>query len=62
MSASGASEALAVLEERGGKRAVLAGLGVRVPNLLISTSHAGVAIVIGEASGASTLFANWVED
>ena len=55
MGASGAGKALAVLEKRGGKRAVLACLGVRVPNLFVLTSNTSISVVIGEASWALAL-------
>ena len=55
MSASGASEALTVLEERGGGGAVLAGSGIGVPDLFVLTSNTSVAVVVRETGWASAL-------
>ena len=52
MGSSGASKALAILEKRSRGGAVLTGLGVGVPNLLVLAGHTSVAVIVRESCWA----------
>ena len=58
----GTGKTLAVLVERSSSRAVLAGLGVGVPDLVLSASNAFDSVIVGEVSGAVTFSSIWAVD